>query len=124
MNELAYVLDCLERDVSPIFQDHEDLRDLLYRTLKRNQTLAHVVKAKAHSEHCFHNTPFEQWCSKANAFVDKEAKQSVDNAFIYQNFQSQYESLVGNRTALNEILHFQTETATKSFRSRVQTKSR
>ena len=123
MHGLVYILDCLDRDITPFFQDHADLWDLMYSTLKQNQTLVRVVKVKAHSEHLFHTTPFEQWCSQSNAFVDKEAKQSilVGNADIFQAFHHQYECLAGNRSALKEILQFQADIATKSFHTRVQT---
>ena len=120
---LVYILDCLERDITPTFLDHADLWNIMYNTIKRHQTIVSVIKVKAHSEHRFHSTPFDQWCSQSNAFVDKEAKQSIliDNSDIFQAFHNQHDCLIGNRSALQEILRFQADIATKSFHNRVQT---
>lgn len=89
---LVYILDCLERDIAPTFFDHADLWNIMYNTIKRHQTSVSVIKVKAHSEHLFHSTPFDQWCSQSNAFVDKEAKQSIliDNSDIFQAFHNQH----------------------------------
>ena len=125
MGELVYLLDCINRQAEPSYQDHEDLWKIVFEVLKRNHNEIQVVKVKAHNENNFHNSSFEQWCSIANAFVDREAKMSirVDHATLLHNFDTLHDEISKRRKSLHEILGFQVEVAKKSFDQRAHVNS-
>ena len=121
MCEFVYLLDCIRRNSNPNFQDHEDLWTIVFEVLKRNGTEVQITKVKAYNENNFHLSPYDQWCSESNAFVDREAKMSilVDHSALHHIFKTHHD-ILSRRKALEEVMHFQVAAAHKSLCNRVQ----